>query len=46
MRHAELPNLPAVLALPRYGIAKRSGGKLTGSGPFAVNPRASGKRLC
>ncbi len=42
---AAAPNLPALLALPRYGIAKRSGGKLTGSGPFAVNREDSGKKL-
>jgi ABC-type transport system substrate-binding protein len=39
------PNLSAVLALPRYGIAKRSGGKLTGSGPFAINRWDPGKKL-
>jgi len=42
---APTPNLPAVLALPRYGIAKRSGGKLTGSGPFAINRWDPGKKL-
>jgi peptide/nickel transport system substrate-binding protein len=40
-----IPNLPAVLALPRYSIAKRSGGKLTGTGPFAVNRWDPGKKL-
>ena len=30
-------NLPAVLALPRYAIAKRGAGKLDGTGPFAIN---------
>jgi peptide/nickel transport system substrate-binding protein len=39
------PNLPAVLALPRYGIAKRSGGKITGSGPFGVDRWDPGKKL-
>jgi ABC-type transport system substrate-binding protein len=34
---APAANLPSLLALPRYGIAKRSGGKLTGSGPFAIS---------
>lgn len=38
-------NLPAVLALPRYGIAKRGGGKLAGSGPFAINRWDPGKKL-
>ncbi len=38
-------NLPAVLALPRYGIAKRGGGKLIGSGPFSINRWDPGKRL-
>jgi peptide/nickel transport system substrate-binding protein len=39
------PNLPAVLALPRYGIAKRSGGKLTGSGPFSIDRWDPAKKL-
>jgi peptide/nickel transport system substrate-binding protein len=39
------PNLPALLALPRYGIAKRSGGKLTGSGPFGINRWDPAKKL-
>jgi ABC-type transport system substrate-binding protein len=38
-------NLPALLALPRFGIAKRGGGKLTGSGPFAINLWDPGKKL-
>jgi peptide/nickel transport system substrate-binding protein len=38
-------NLPAILALPRYGIAKRGGGKLAGSGPFAINRWDPGKKL-
>jgi ABC-type transport system substrate-binding protein len=38
------PNLPAELALPRNGIAKRDG-KLTGSGPFAITRWDPGKRL-
>lgn len=38
-------NLPAVLALPRYGIAKRSGGKLAGTGSFAINRWDAGKKL-
>jgi peptide/nickel transport system substrate-binding protein len=42
---APTPNLPAVLALSRYGIAKRSGGKLTGSGPFAITRWDPGKKL-
>lgn len=42
---APTPNLPKVLALSRYGIAKRSGGKLTGSGPFAITRWDSGKKL-
>jgi peptide/nickel transport system substrate-binding protein len=42
---APTPDLPAVLALPRYGIAKRAGGKLTGSGPFAINLWEPGKKL-
>ena len=42
---APTANLPAILALPRYGIAKRTGGKLTGSGPFAVKQWDPGKKL-
>ena len=42
---AATSNLPAVLALPRYGIAKRSGGKLAGTGPFAINRWDAGKKL-
>jgi MarR-like DNA-binding transcriptional regulator SgrR of sgrS sRNA len=39
------PNLPAVLALPRYAIAKRAGGKLAGSGPFSISSWEPGKKL-
>ncbi len=39
------PNLPAVLALPRYAVAKRAGGKLAGSGPFFITVFDPGKRL-
>ena len=42
---APTSNLPAVLALPRYAIAKRGGGKLAGSGPFAINRWDPGKKL-
>jgi MarR-like DNA-binding transcriptional regulator SgrR of sgrS sRNA len=42
---APTANLPAILALTRYGIAKRAGGKLTGSGPFAVSSWEPGKKL-
>ena len=42
---APTSNLPAILALPRYGIAKRGGGKLAGSGPFAINRWDPGKKL-
>jgi peptide/nickel transport system substrate-binding protein len=38
-------DLPAVLALPRYGIAKRVGGRLAGSGPFSVSRWDRGKEL-
>jgi ABC-type transport system substrate-binding protein len=37
--------LPAILALTRNGIAKRAGGRLTGSGPFAVSAWEPGKKL-
>ncbi len=39
------PDLPAFLALPLYGIAKRTGGKVVGSGPFAINRWEPGKKL-
>ncbi|HXP16103.1 MAG TPA: ABC transporter substrate-binding protein, partial [Terriglobales bacterium] len=42
---APTPDLPAVLAQPRYGIAKRDGGKLTGTGAFAVTRWEPGKKL-
>ena len=37
--------LPLELALPRYAIARRDAGRLTGSGPFVVNRWDPGKRL-
>lgn len=42
---AATPNLPAILTLARYGIAKRTGGKLSGSGPFTISSWEPGKRL-
>jgi peptide/nickel transport system substrate-binding protein len=42
---APTSNLPAILALPRYGIAKRGSGKVAGSGPFAINRWDPGKKL-
>ncbi len=42
---APTPNLPAVLALPRYGIAKRTDGRVVGSGPFAITRWDPGKKL-
>jgi ABC-type transport system substrate-binding protein len=39
------PQLPIVLALPRYAIVKRGGGKLAGSGPFAISQWEPGKKL-
>jgi peptide/nickel transport system substrate-binding protein len=42
---APTSNLAAVLALPLYGIAKRSTGKLSGSGPFAIGSWDPGKKL-
>lgn len=38
-------NLPAELALSRYAIAKRSGSKLLGSGPFVVSQWEPGRKL-
>ena len=43
--NAPTPDLPAVLALPRYGIAKRTGGKVVGSGAFAIERWDPGKKL-
>jgi peptide/nickel transport system substrate-binding protein len=42
---APTANLPAILALTRYGIAKRAGGKLSGTGPFAISAWDPGKKL-
>ncbi len=39
------PALPAALALAHYGIARRDGGKVTGSGAFAVSRWEAGKKL-
>src|SRR5207249_6918497 len=39
------PLLPAELALARNGIAKHEGGKLLGSGPFAISHWDPGKKL-
>jgi peptide/nickel transport system substrate-binding protein len=39
------PTLPAQLALPNYGIAKRSTGKLAASGAFAISRWDPGKKL-
>lgn len=39
------PWLPAEVALPRNGIAKREGGKLLGSGAFAISHWDPGKKL-
>ncbi|MFI5111669.1 MAG: ABC transporter substrate-binding protein [Terriglobales bacterium] len=40
-----LPDLPAVLALPRNSIVLRADGKLLGTGPFRVNDFQPGRRL-
>jgi peptide/nickel transport system substrate-binding protein len=42
---APTSDLPAILALPRYGIARRGGGRLDGSGPFTINHWDPGKKL-
>ena len=39
------PTLPSQLALPVYGIARRSAGKLAASGPFAISRWDAGKKL-
>ena len=40
-----LPDLPAVLALPRNAIVLRADGKPLGTGPFRVNEFQPGRRL-
>ena len=44
-RDSPAPNLPSELTLPRNGIVKRDGGKISGTGPFAVNRWEPGKKL-
>jgi ABC-type transport system substrate-binding protein len=44
-RDSPAPNLPAELTLPRNSIVKREGGKISGTGPFAVSQWDPGKRL-
>jgi peptide/nickel transport system substrate-binding protein len=44
-RDSPAPNLPAELTLPRNGIVKRDGGKISGTGPFAVDRWDPGKKL-
>jgi len=44
-RDSRAPNLPTELTLPRNSIVKRDGGKILGSGPFAVSEWQPGKKL-
>jgi ABC-type transport system substrate-binding protein len=44
-RDSPAPNLPAELTLPRNSIVKREGGKISGTGPFAVAQWDPGKKL-
>ena len=44
-RDSPSPNLPAELDLPRNSVVKRVGGKLSGSGPFAISQWDPGKKL-
>jgi len=44
-RGSAVPNLPAELALPRNSIVRRDGGKISGTGPFAVARWDPGKKL-
>jgi peptide/nickel transport system substrate-binding protein len=44
-RDSPSPNLLAELALPRNSIAKRDGGRISGSGPFAVTQWDPGKNI-
>ena len=44
-RDSPAPDLPAELSLPRNSILRREGGKISGSGPFAVSHWDPGKKL-
>jgi ABC-type transport system substrate-binding protein len=44
-RDSPASNLPAELTLPRNSIVKRDGGKIFGTGPFAVSQWDPGKKL-
>jgi peptide/nickel transport system substrate-binding protein len=44
-RDSPAPNLPAELSLSRNAIARRDGGRISGTGPFSVSQWTPGKRL-
>ena len=44
-RDSPAPNLPAELSLARNAVARREGGKISGTGPFAVSQWTPGKKL-
>jgi ABC-type transport system substrate-binding protein len=44
-RDSPAPNLPVELTLPRNSIVKREGGKISGTGPFAVSQWDPGRKL-
>jgi ABC-type transport system substrate-binding protein len=44
-RDSAAPNLPAELSLPRNSIVKRDGGKISGTGAFAISLWDPGKKL-
>jgi len=44
-RDSPAPDLPAELALPRNSIVKRDGGKIIGTGPFAISQWDPGRKL-
>jgi ABC-type transport system substrate-binding protein len=44
-REFPAPDLPAELTLPRNSVVKRDGGKIFGTGPFAVSQWDPGKKL-
>ena len=44
-RSSSAPDLPAELALPRNSIVKREGGKIIGTGPFAISQWDPGRKL-
>ena len=44
-RDSPAPNLPAELSLARNAIARREGGRISGTGPFAISQWNPGKKI-